>query len=233
MRFRLLRRRLTISAPTMSIRSQMPWPLRWAIAAVVLGFCAAIGLWAFELGKNLAGIDRSLKDEVSSLRDENSRLKQERDKAQSTANTSYSAIASEKAAQAALMQQIKSLEAENRQLRDDLGFFEKLMPAGSGEGLTLRGFTAELTSPAQLQWQFLLIHAARNAPQFNGRYELALTGLQAGKPWSQAAANQPLSFQQTGRLRGVIDLPAQVVVKTITLKIFEGNQQRATQTIKL
>ena len=54
MRFRLLRRRLTISAPRMAVRSAMPWPLRWAVVAIVLGFCAAIGLWAFEFGKGIA-----------------------------------------------------------------------------------------------------------------------------------------------------------------------------------
>ena len=54
MRFKLLRRRLTISSPRMAIRSAMPWPFRWAIFALVLGFSAAIGLWAFEFGKDIA-----------------------------------------------------------------------------------------------------------------------------------------------------------------------------------
>ena len=45
MRFKLLRRRLTISAPRMKVRSAMPWPLQWAAAAIVLGFCGAISLW--------------------------------------------------------------------------------------------------------------------------------------------------------------------------------------------
>jgi len=48
MRFKLLRRRLTISAPRMKVRSAMPWPLQWAAAAIVLGFCGAIALWTFE-----------------------------------------------------------------------------------------------------------------------------------------------------------------------------------------
>ena len=55
MRFRLLRRRLTISAPRMAVRSALPWPFRWALLAIVLGFCSAIGLWAFEFGKDIAG----------------------------------------------------------------------------------------------------------------------------------------------------------------------------------
>ncbi|NBX21663.1 MAG: hypothetical protein EBR58_09930, partial [Betaproteobacteria bacterium] len=68
MRFRLLRRRLTISAPRMAVRSALPWPFRWALLAIVLGFCAAIGLWAFEFGKDIAGLEKGSKDELMQLR---------------------------------------------------------------------------------------------------------------------------------------------------------------------
>ena len=57
MRYRLLRRRLTISAPRVTVRSALPWPLRWAAVAIVLGLCAAMTLWAFDLGKRIAGLD--------------------------------------------------------------------------------------------------------------------------------------------------------------------------------
>jgi hypothetical protein len=48
LKFRLFRRRLTISSPRMSVRSALPWPVRWMVGAAMLGFSAAIGLWAFE-----------------------------------------------------------------------------------------------------------------------------------------------------------------------------------------
>ena len=138
MRFKLLRRRLTISAPRMSVRSAMPWPIRWALAAVVLGFCAAIGLWAFELGKDIAGVDTGAKEEVVRLRAEVAQLREERDKAQSILNTSGSLITAERAAQERLAAQIRTLETENRSLREDLGFFEKLIPASGAEGVATR-----------------------------------------------------------------------------------------------
>ena len=50
MRFRLLRRRLTISAPRMAVRSTLPWPLRWLLGALVLGFSGALALWEFLRG---------------------------------------------------------------------------------------------------------------------------------------------------------------------------------------
>jgi hypothetical protein len=244
MRFRLLRRRLTISAPSMAIRSSMPWPLRWALVAVVLGFCAAIGLWAFELGKDLAGIDGNAKQELAQLRTENASLKLERDKAQSVLNTSGSLLTAEKATQEKLISQIKLLESENRALKDDLGFFEKLIPTGGNEGVAIRGLEAEpLNAGAQLKWQVLVIQPTKNAPAFNGKLEITLSGLQGGapgtgvggKPWTQVVggAAQTLQFTQYRRLENVVDLPPQVVVKQVSAKVTEGANTRAVQTLKI
>jgi hypothetical protein len=233
MRFRLLRRRLTISAPTMAIRSHMPWPLKWALAAVVFGFCAAIGLWAFEFGKDIAGLDRDAKQEIVRLREDLARTQQERDKAQAQASSSGILMTAEQAAQTALLNQIKALEADNRQLRDDLGFYEKLIPTGTAEGVAIRGFSTQLLAPTQLKWQFLVAFAAKKAPDFNGRYEMTVSGLALGKPWSMTTPAAELSFKQLGRFQGTLDLPAQAVVKSVTLKIFEGGAQRAVQVNKL
>jgi hypothetical protein len=236
MRFRLLRRRLTISAPTMAIRSSMPWPVRWAVAALMLGFCAAIGLWAFEFGKGIAGLDSHSKEELAQLKQDVVKLREDRDKAQSIANTSGSLLTAEKAAQDKLSTQVKLLENENRALRDDLGFFEKLMPAGGGEGIAIRGLHAEvLGGGSQIKWQVLVIQPTKNAPDFNGQIELTLGGTQAGKPWSMPmpGGQQTLQLKQYRRLEGVLDLPPQVVVKTLSAKVTEGAATRAVQSIKL
>ena len=64
----------------MAVRSALPWPVRWMAGAVVLGFSAAIGLWAFEFGKGIAGLDSGAKDELKLLRAEVVQLRQDRDK---------------------------------------------------------------------------------------------------------------------------------------------------------
>ena len=134
MRLRLLRRRLTISAPRMAVRSALPWPFRWVMLALVFGFCAAIALWAFEFGKDIAGLDGGSKEEVLKLHAELDRLHtelakvtDERNKAQSIANTAGTLLTTEKAAQSSLATQNQKMLAENRSLRDDLGVLEKLM----------------------------------------------------------------------------------------------------------
>ncbi len=128
MRFRLLRRRLTISAPRMAVRSALPWPFRWAVIAIVLGFCGAIGLWAFEFGKDIAGVDGNAKDELIQLRAEVLQLRTERDQAKLVANTSGSQLTTEKTTQAGLVSQVRKLETENQALRDDLALVQTLMP---------------------------------------------------------------------------------------------------------
>lgn len=235
MKFRLFRRRLTISSPRMAIRSALPWPLRWALGAVMLGFSAAIALWTFELGVSIAGLDKDAKLELARLREEVAALRMERDKSQSIANTAGSLLTAEKAAQEKMAAQLKQLEADNRMLRDDLGFFEKLLPAGGAESAAIRGLQAEALSDMQIRWQVLVIQPIKNAPVFNGKLELTFNGTLAGKPWTMGlpGGTQPLQFKQYRRIEGVLDLPPLAVVKTVTAKVVEGTAVRSIQTVKL
>jgi hypothetical protein len=242
MRFRLLRRRLTISAPRMAVRSALPWPFRWAVLAIVLGFCAAIGLWAFEFGKDIAGLEKGSKEEllqlrteVTALRGELVAVKSERDEAQSVANTADTLVTAEKASHEKLLAQVKQLEADNRLLRDDLGFFEKLIPAGSVDGLAIRGLQAELVTPTTLKWQTLVMQPGRNTQEFNGRLEITFAGTVNGKPWTATLPDgaMPIKVKQYGRMEGELALPPQVLVKSVSARVLEGSVVRATQTIKL
>jgi hypothetical protein len=235
MRFRLLRRRLTISAPRMAVRSALPWPLRWVGIALVLGFCAAIGLWAFEFGKSIAGIDAHSQEEVARLRADNAKLRSEQDRAQSVNNTSASLMLAEKTAMERLGAQIRALEAENRSLRDDLGFFQRLLPTSGGSSIAIRGLQAEVLGGTQLKWQVLIIQPARNAPEFRGKLQMSMSGTLDGKPWmmEMGSGPQPLQFRQYRRAEGMVDLPPQAVVKNVSAKVVEGTATRAVQSIKL
>ena len=234
MRFRLLRRRLTISAPKMAIRSTLPWPLRWVLVAIVLGFCAAIAMWAFDFGREIAGLDRVSKDELPRLRSEAGRLTLERDKAQSVANTAGSLLATAQATQERLTAQIKQLEAENHLLRDDLGFFEKLLPVTGSGGVAIRGLQAEVLA-GQVKWQVLVIQPVKNPEEFRGKLEVNFAGTRSGKAWTMSLpeAEQVLQFRQYRRIEGVLALPSEVVLKTVSVKIWDGAALRATQTLKL
>jgi hypothetical protein len=238
MRWKLLRRRLSITAPRMTVRSHLPWPLRWAVAAVVLGFSAAICLWAFEFGKGIAGLDRDAKEELVRLRDEVSQLRGEREKAQSIANTAESLLKTERVAQERLAAQLRQVEADNMSLKGDLGFFERLLPAAGAqaEGLQVRGFQVEQEVPGRLRYQLLVMLAGRNAAPYAGNYDVTLVGTLDGKPWTLAMPGgaKPLQVKQYARVEGHVEHPAQAVVKTVQVRLTDNNGVvRATQSARM
>ena len=219
----------------MIVRSHLPWPLRWATLAVTLGFSAALALWAFELGKTLAGLDHDDQEELSRLRTEIVQLRQDHRQAAQVANTADSLLKTERAAQERLAQQLRQLEAEKQALRSDLGFYEKLLPS-KGEGLQLRGLQAELSAPGQLKYQLLVVQSGKAPSEFKGRYDLVLTGLLEGKAWTLPMPGGPqvLQMRQVTRLEGLIELPAQAVIKTVQVRVMDAKgATQATQMVRL
>lgn len=217
------------------MRSHLPWPLRWAVLALAFGFSAALALWAFEFGKDIAGLERPAKEELVQLRAEAIRLRDERERAQSIANTADSLLKTERATLDKLTQQLRQAETEIMALKADLGFFERLLPA-SGEALTVRGLQAELVQPGQLRYQLLLMQSGKSPAEFKGRYELLVTGTFEGKPWtfSMPSGPQPISLRQYARVEGRLDHPAGAVVKTVQVRVTDpSGAVRATQIVKL
>lgn len=235
MRFRLLRKRLKHNTPRMSVRSALPWPLRWLLGAVVLGFSGALALWAFEFGKEIAGLDRNAQQELERLRGEVVVLREELSRAQLVSNTSGSLLTAERVAQEQIRLQLRALEVENQTLRNDLGFFERLMPGTGSGALDIRGLQVERVAESQIRWQALMIQARKNAPEFKGTLEISFTGTQDGKPWSTAGTprTRAVVFQGYLREEGVVDVPPTVVVKTITARLIQGSAVRSVQTAKL
>lgn len=221
----------------MIVRSHLPWPLRWVALALMLGFSAALALWAFEFGKEIAGLDRSAKAELLQLRAQAERLKAERDAAVSVANTAESKWKTDQASFDSLVQQLKVAQAEVMALKADLGFFERLMPIASDvRGISVRGLQLEPQGPGQLRFQLLLMQPGKTLPEFQGRYELTLSGTLEGRNWSWATPPSGRTFllKQYLRLDGMVEFPPAAVVKTAVVKVFDAQGAvKATQTTKL
>jgi hypothetical protein len=235
MRWKLFRRRLSISAPRVAVRSHMPWPLRWIVLAVAFGFSASLALWAFEFGKEIAGLDRNSKEEIAQMRVELQSLRAERERAQSIANTADSLLKTERVTQERLNQQLRQAEAEIMALKADLGFFERLLPA-PGDGLAVRSLHAEPVQPGQMRYQLLVMQSGRSPSEFKGRYEIQLAGTLDGKPWSftPQPAQRALALKQYARVEGMLDHPDSAVVKSVQVRVLDGSGGvRASQTVKL
>jgi hypothetical protein len=103
-------------------------------------------------------------------------------------------------------------------------------------GLTIRGLQAEAKAAGRIRFQLLVMQVGRKPPEFNGRYEITLSGLLDGKPWNfaQPGGAQPLQLKQYLRIDGMIDHPPMAVVKSLSARVLDGSGGvKATQTVKL
>jgi multidrug efflux pump subunit AcrA (membrane-fusion protein) len=238
MRWKQFRRRVFGGGPRVIVRRHVSWPLRWALAALVLGLCAALAVWTYEVTRRHLtlrfGGEVLSAEQIVERQEVLARLRRERDQAQSIADTADSLLAAERTTQERLAEQLRGAEAEIQALRADLGFYERLLPA-PGEGVAIRGFQVEASAPGQLQYLLLVTQSGKARPDFAGRYDLTVTGLLDGKPWSQAAigGSRPFVLKTSARLEGTIDVPVNVVVKLVQARVLDaGGVVRSAQQAK-
>lgn len=223
MRWKLLRRRLSVSAPRVIVRSHLPWPLRWLVVALTLGFSAALALWAFEFGKDIAGVDRASHAQVQALREELGLVREQYAATRAIANSADTMLKAERATQERLAEQVKALEQRNAELSDDLAFFETLLPAGGDKGWAVRGLKAVVEAPGQVRCRLLVMRqeTGRAAAPPRLRYELVLEGMQRGRPWTQTESGV-LEGRPSLRIDRLVAFPPAAAVRQMTARIYDA-----------
>jgi hypothetical protein len=231
-----------IAASKMTISHHQPWPIKLAQIALVIGVGGAIALWTYDLGRSFAFGPKFSAERLESLQQQVATLIAERDKLATTANTAESKENIERSTQKQLADQVKTLTAENLKLKDDLAFFESLMPSTTGpDGISVKRIKAEMLAPNQLQYHVLVMQGGKSKLDFGGEMQINLTLVQAGKPAmmqfpdvkSGESGKLKLLFKHYQRLEGVIALPEGAIVKAIQVKVLEKGLQRAQQSINL
>jgi hypothetical protein len=82
----------------------------------------------------------------------------------------------------------------------------------------------------------LVMQHGRNVAEFNGRYELLLSGQHEGKPWTLALPGgaRPITLKQYARVEGMVEHPPGAVIKSVQARVIDAKGAvRATQTLKL
>ena len=93
------------------------------------------------------------------------RLTQESAALRASVNASESKLQIERAVQAQLGKQVKALEDENARLKEDLAFFENLIPsARQDNGLLINRFRVDPGAlPGEFRYRLLLLQGGRSA----------------------------------------------------------------------
>src|SRR3970282_1283814 len=133
-----LRQRFGIAAPKVSVRTHVPWYLRWLGLALMLAVSAALAAWMYEAGRRFAGFDRSeVEQELASARSEFGKMREELERLRAVANAADSKFSIERTAQQKLAQQIRGLEQDNARLREELAIFESMLSSDTASAAPL------------------------------------------------------------------------------------------------
>jgi hypothetical protein len=247
-RFRKLRQRFGIAAPSVAVRTQVPWYLRWLGLAVMLAFSAALALWMYDAGRRFAGFDRSeVEQEMNSARSELAKLREELDRLRAVANAADSKVSIERTAQQQLAQQIKGMEQENARLREELAIFESMLSSESSSAapLSVLRFKVEPdVLPGEFHYRVMLQAAgARRGKEFLGKLELVVGLTEDGRSamitvpgtGDAEAANFRLAFKHFQRIDGIFRVSPKAKVASVQLRVYETGaaEPKVTQNATL
>jgi hypothetical protein len=243
MKWKLFRRKMGVSAPRVTVRTQLPFALRAVIFFVIAAIAAAAGVAIYEYGKMFAGPGRlELLVDKESLQSQVRELKAERDKFQAVATAYESQMKVEHAAQEQLAKQVTTLEAETAKLREDLSFFESLLPTPSNaKGVLIRSFRLQAEGePNQMRYRLLVQQSGKPDRDFNGEVELQVSFTQNGRPFTMQIPDPAtprdaieLSFRHYQRVEGTFMLPEGAVARSVLVRIVARGQAQTTQTFPL
>jgi hypothetical protein len=240
-----IRQRFGISAPKMTVNTHVAWYWRWLGIVLVTSISLALAAWIYDAGRQFAGFDRSeIEQELAGLRESTVKLQVEAARLRGVADAGESRLKIEQSAQTQLGTQVKALEEENNRLKEDLAFFENLIPAERvGEKVSIHRFTVLPDAlPGEYRYRMLIMQGGRRDREFKGSMQLVVE-LQQGKTSDMivlpggtgSASSYKLAFKFFHRVEGSFRVPAEAKVKTVRIRVMENGsaEARASQSVDL
>jgi hypothetical protein len=246
LKLRRLRSRFGIAAPRVAVRTHLPWYWRAIVAVLILGSALALAGWMYDAGRRFAGFDRSESEsEISLLRDKTSRQEEEVVRLRGIANTSESQLQIDHATVQRLTDQVRSLEDQNIQLKEDLAVFESLAGGGVKEvGFSLGRLRVEPeATPGRYRYRVLVSrHGAEAKQEFKGSLQFQVTVQDGGgrnamivlpRPDDPDAGKFVVFFRAFRSLEGSFRIPVDVTIKRVEARLMHDGATLASQSVTL
>ena len=248
MKIKLWLRQRSLSASHMTIGRRLSWPMRSLWLVMAAGCLGAVAVGGYGLGRHVAApaivqvaaVILPAADAVSPAVG-----KTGLETVSAAASVAENQRRIEHSAQQQLVAQVKALESENGKLKDDLAFFESLLPVDKTiGGVSIRRLAADVAGPNQLRYRVLVMRGGKSEKDFTGTLQLAVTVLQNSKSaimvFPEGGSHDPadaekfqLSFKRYQRVEGLLTLPDGASMKSMQVRVFEKGQLRAQQTTVL
>jgi hypothetical protein len=223
------------------------WYWRVLVIALVLSLILALSAWVYGSGVRLVGAyGGASSQEILLLKNRVQELDAELAKLHSLVSAGESSLQMERATQKQLSLQVRALEVENASLREDLAFFEGLMPAsvaGDVAGLRIENLRIDATGIAgEYRYRMIVVNGGVRQPKaFDGMLEMLARVHQGGKDVminvtpSLASNQRNLRFEINNfrRIEGAFVLRSEGVVKGVEARLLQDGSVRAKQSVTL
>ncbi|OAE64013.1 hypothetical protein DBL07_09130 [Achromobacter mucicolens] len=160
----------------------------------------------------------------------------------------------ERSARQELETQLHAAQAELGRVRDQLAFYEQLLPPGPEGSVDIRSMQIDREGGG-LRYKVLLMRSGRNGgTPFAGALRFQATGVLKGETVTVdlapmqvkaeagpvtatgenlTAASLALQFDQYQRSQGILAVPDGFVPESVTVSVLEGETVRASRSVKL
>jgi DNA-binding transcriptional regulator YdaS (Cro superfamily) len=243
--FRALKRKFGISAPRMSVQAHVPWYWRWLGIVTVGALVAAIGWATYDFGMEFAGFRQSeATHALTRLNEEIGKREAELSQLRSKVAAAERQLQIERATYGDLSKQMKTLSEENAALREDLAFFQSLMPAGAKDtaGVSINRVRVQPEAvPGEYRYRLLLVQTGQRAKEFQGNVQLVVNVEENERKFvvmvppdaARSAKEYQVNFKFFQRVEGSFKVPSGAVVKSMQVRVFEtgASTPKLTQTV--
>jgi hypothetical protein len=238
-------RRLRTASRRVAIRAELAWHWQMAMWAAVGAILIAIGYALYDTGRRFGSPDSQvLESERGTLRQRIASMEEELERLRAIAVSTDSRVQVEKTAQAQLAKQLKTVEEENTRLKEELAFFENLVPGSKDDRMTIHRFRVEPNgTPGEYRYRMLVMAGtAREGREFNGTVQLVVNVQRDDRnavimlPEGRATdASYRLTFKRMQRVEGMFRVEPTVKVRTVQVRVLENgsSQPRATESYTL
>lgn len=228
-----VKNRFGVNAPRVAVRAHMPWYMRWIVLA---GVVAAIGgaSWAtYHFGSEFAGFRKSeIEGEMKRLHELTAKQASELASVRAKLAAAESQRQIESVTFSNLAKQVKTLSDENATLKDDLAFFQSLLPAaGQDDAIALGRIKVEPDSiPGEFKYRLLLVQGGQRPNDFQGHVQIVVSGLQGNEkivvalpPVADGKLREyQLNFKSFQRVEGTFKMAPGAVVKTVQVRVYQN-----------
>lgn len=244
--FRTLQRKLGFSTQRVVVRTHFAWYWRCLGYVSIGALLVGVGWTTYDYGMELAGFRQSETARVlDGLRADIRQRDTELAELRSQVASAERHMQIERATYGDLARQVKTMAEENAALREDLGFFQSLMAAGSKEGaVSINRFRVQPeVLPGEYRYRLLLVQNGQRVKEFQGTLQFVLNLEQGDRKFllmlpregEGNAKDYQISFKFFQRVEGTFRVAPDAVVKSLQVRVFENGSvaPKLSQTVTI